>query len=258
MKTRATMPVALTIAGSDSGGGAGIQADLKVFHTLGVFGTSALTAITCQNPGRIRAVQPVLPRIVAQQIASIRAAWSVAAAKTGMLYDAKIIRAVAANVSGPLVVDPVLISTSGVRLLQPGAVRVLQTALFPKATVVTPNLAEAEVLFGCRIRSFADMRAAARALADRHGVAFLVKGGHLTVSNRSVDVLFDGRRFHEFSAPRILDVQTHGTGCVFSAALTAHLALGCGLVEAAGRAKIFVTRAIRTAVKIGPYHVLNL
>jgi len=258
MKKCATMPVALTIAGSDSGGGAGIQADLKVFHTLGVFGTSALTAITCQNPGRIRAVQPVLPRIVAQQIASIRAAWSVAAAKTGMLYDAKIIRAVAANVSGRLVVDPVLISTSGVRLLQPGAVRVLQTTLFPKATVVTPNLAEAEVLFGCRIRSFADMRAAARTLADRHGVAFLVKGGHLTLGNRSVDVLFDGSRFHEFSAPRVSGIQTHGTGCVFSAALTAHLALGCGLVEAAGLAKIFVTRAIRTAVKIGPYHVLNL
>ena len=258
MKKCATMPVALTIAGSDSGGGAGIQADLKVFHTLGVFGTSALTAITCQNPGGIRAVQPVLPRIVAQQIASIRAAWPVAAAKTGMLYDANIIRAVAAGVQGRLVVDPVMISTSGVRLLQPAAVRVLQTRLFPKATVVTPNLAEAEVLFGGRIRSVAELRGAARALADRHGVAFLVKGGHLTVGNRSVDVLFDGNQFYEFSAPRVLGVKTHGTGCVFSAALTAHLALGCGLVEAAGRAKKFVTRAIRTAVKIGPYHVLKL
>ena len=258
MKKCATLPVALTIAGSDSGGGAGIQADLKVFHTLGVFGTSALTAITCQNPGGIRAVQPVLPRIVAQQIASISAAWPVAAAKTGMLYDAKIIRAVAAHVSGRLGVDPVLVSTSGVRLLEPGAVRVLQTVLFPKATVVTPNLAEAEVLLGEKIQSFAKLRTAAQVLADRYGVAFLVKGGHLTVTSRSVDVLFDGRQFHEFSAPRVTGFATHGTGCAFSAAVTAHLALGSALVEAAGRAKMFVTRAIRTAVKIGPYHVLKL
>ena len=258
MKTRATMPVALTIAGSDSGGGAGIQADLKTFHALGVFGTSAITAITCQNPGGIRAVLPIPPRIVTQQIASVTAAWPVRAAKTGMLYDAKIIRAVAASMRTRLVVDPVMISTSGVQLLEPAAVRVLQTTLFPLATVVTPNLAEAEVLWGRQIQSLPDLRAAARALADRHGVAFLVKGGHLTGTQQSVDVLWDGSRFHEFSAPRTAGIKTHGTGCVFSAALTAHLALGCGLIEAVGRAKTFVTRAIRTARKIGRYHVLQL
>ena len=258
MKKRATMPVALTVAGSDSGGGAGIQADLKTFQACGVFGTSAITAITCQNPGGVSAVLPIPPRIVAGQIASVCAALPVRAAKTGMLYDAKIIQAVAGCLRCPLVVDPVMVATSGARLLQRDALRVLQTVLFPLATVVTPNLIEAEVLLGCRIRSLPELRAAARALADRHGVAFLVKGGHLTGGQKSVDVLFDGDRFHEFSAPQVAGVKTHGTGCVFSAALTAQLALGCGLVEAAGRAKIFVTRAIRDAVTIGRYHALKL
>ena len=258
MKKRATMPVALTVAGSDSGGGAGIQADLKTFQALGVFGTSAITAITCQNPSGIRAVQPVAPEIVAGQIQSVCAAFPVGAAKTGMLYDAKIIRAVAGSLRCRLVVDPVLVATSGARLLQPAALRVLQTELFPRATVVTPNLAEAEVLLDCRIQSFAELRAAARALAEQYGVAFLVKGGHLASAKTAVDVLFDGERFYEFSAPRVLGVKTHGTGCVFSAALTAHLARGAGLVAAAGRAKIFVTQAIRAAVKIGRYHVLKI
>jgi len=258
MKKRATMPVALTIAGSDSGGGAGIQADLKTFHALDVFGTSAITAITCQNPDRVSAVQPVSPRIVAEQIARVCEAFPVRAAKTGMLYDAKIIRAVVKNLQCRLVVDPVMVATSGVRLLKPDAIRVMQTLLFPVATVVTPNLAEAEVLLGCRIQSLPDMRAAARALADRYGVAFMVKGGHFPGAKKSVDVLFDGSRLHEFCAPRITGVKTHGTGCVFAAALTAYLALGCGLVEATGRAKIFVTFAIRDAVKIGRYHALKL
>jgi len=256
MKTRATMPVALTIAGSDSGGGAGIQADLKTFHALGVFGTSAITVITCQNPAGISAVQLVRPRIVAEQIARVCAALPVRAAKTGMLYDAKIIRAVAGNVRCRLVVDPVMVATSGARLLQPAALRVLQTVLFPLATVVTPNLAEAEVLLGCQIRTVPELRAAARALADRYGVAFLVKGGHLT--GDAVDVLCAGNRLHEFGAPHIAGVKTHGTGCIFSAALTAYLALGCGLVEAARRAKIFVTRAIRDSVKIGRYYALKI
>ena len=250
------MPVALTIAGSDSGGGAGIQADLKTFQALGVFGTSAITAITCQNPAGISAVQPVNPRIVAKQIKSVCEALPVRAAKTGMLYDAKIIRAVAGSVRYRLVVDPVMVATSGARLLKPDAIRVLQTVLFPLATVVTPNLAEAEVLLGCQIRSLPELRAAARALADRFGVAFLVKGGHLT--GDAVDVLYVGNQLHEFATPHVAGVKTHGTGCVFSAALTAHLALGCGLVEASGRAKIFVTRAIRDAVKIGRYHALKI
>ena len=256
MKKRVTMPVALTIAGSDSGGGAGIQADLKTFQALGVFGTSAITAITCQNPNGISAVQPVNPRIVAEQIAQVCKALPVRAAKTGMLYDAKIIRAVAGSMRCRLVVDPVLVATSGARLLKPEAIRVLQTVLFPVATVVTPNLAEAEVLLGCRIRTVAELRMAARTLAKRFGVAFLVKGGHL--AGDAVDVLCTGNRIYEFDMPHIAGVKTHGTGCVFSAALTAHLALGCELAEAAGRAKLFVTHAIRDAVKIGRYHALKI
>jgi len=250
------MPVALTIAGSDSGGGAGIQADLKTFQALGVFGTSAITVITCQNPAGISAVQPVSPHIVAEQIARVCAALPVRAAKTGMLHDSKIIRAVAGSVRCRLVVDPVMVATSGARLLQPDALRVLQTVLFPLATVVTPNLAEAEVLLGYRIRTVPELRAAAQALVDRYGVAFLVKGGHLT--GAAVDVLCAGNRLHEFGVPHIAGVKTHGTGCVFSAALTAHLALGCGLVEAAGRAKSFVTRAIRDSVKVGRYYALKI
>ena len=250
------MPVVLTIAGSDSGGGAGIQADLKTFQALGVFGTSAITAITCQNPAGISAVQPVTPHIVAEQITQVCKALPVYAAKTGMLYDAKIIRAVADSVRCRLVVDPVMVATSGTRLLQPDAIRVLQKVLFPMATVVTPNLAEAEVLLDCRIRSLPELHEAARELARRHGVAFLVKGGHL--AGNAVDVLCAGNRVYEFSASRVTGIKTHGTGCVFSAALTGFLARGENLIAAAGHAKEFVTHAIRDAVKIGRYHALKI
>lgn len=251
--------VALTIAGSDSGGGAGIQADLKTFHSLGVFGTSAITVITCQNPRRVSAVQPVRPEIVTEQMERVFEAFPVAAAKTGMLYDAGIIRAVAAGMRARrLVVDPVMVATSGARLLRADALAALQDKLLPLATVVTPNRAEAEVLWGRPIQTVADARAAARALSTRYGVAFLVKGGHLQGTDRAVDILFDGRRSHEFSAARMTGVSLHGTGCTLSAALAAHLALGCGLAEATRRAKQFVTRAIRNALTVGSFRTLNL
>jgi hydroxymethylpyrimidine/phosphomethylpyrimidine kinase len=254
--------VALTVAGSDSGGGAGIQADLKTFHALGVFGTTAVTAITCQNPRRVSAVQRVEPRIVAGQIERVLEAFPVHAAKTGMLYDAGIIQRVAAIFRAHrfrnLVVDPVMIASSGARLLKPNAVSAMCRQLLPLAAVVTPNLMEAETLAQRRITSLDDLRDTARTLTGRHGVPFLVKGGHLRGSKRAVDVLYDGRELHEFSAPVVPRIRTHGTGCTYSAAIAAHLALGCMLAEAVGHAKLFVTRAIRDAVRIGRFHALKI
>lgn len=245
--------VALTVAGSDSGGGAGIQADLKTFHALKVFGVSAITAVTCQNPDRVSAVQPVTPRIVAGQLARVTEAFDIAAAKTGMLHNAGIIEAVAAFRFSKLVVDPVMVATSGASLLEKDAVRALREMLLPLATVVTPNVPEAVTLWKHKIRSTADMRAAARALAETFGVPFLIKGGHLP--GTAVDILSDG---HEFPARRVPRVKLHGAGCTFSAAITAYLALGYNLVEAIGRAKDFVTRAIRDCERIGNYHVLKI
>jgi hydroxymethylpyrimidine/phosphomethylpyrimidine kinase len=250
--------VVLTVAGSDSGGGAGIQADLKTFHALGVFGTSAITAITCQNPRRVSAVQAVRADIVGGQIDRVLEAFRVGGTKTGMLFNAAIIEGVAARRLPNLVVDPVMVATSGARLLKPSAVAALKNRLFPRAEVVTPNLIEAEILAGRKIRSLDELRAAAQALTARHGVPFLVKGGHMPGVKRAVDVLCDGRKLHEFSAPLIPGIITHGTGCTYSAAIAANLALGYRLVEAVGRAKIFVTRAIRDAIRIGSFDVLKI
>jgi hydroxymethylpyrimidine/phosphomethylpyrimidine kinase len=254
-------PVALTIAGSDSGGGAGIQADLKVFHALGVFGTSAITCLTAQNPARVSGVEAVSPAMVAAQIARVCEAFPVGAAKTGMLYNAGIIRAVAAQVRRyrlrRLVVDPVMIATSGARLLRPDAVRALMAELLPLALVVTPNLAEAEALWGEPIRSATALRAAARELAARYGVAFVVKGGHLPGA-RVVDVLCADGRLHEFGAMRVRRVATHGTGCTMSAAIAGHLALGADLVTAVADAKRLVTGALRRPLRVGRWQALRI
>jgi hydroxymethylpyrimidine/phosphomethylpyrimidine kinase len=254
--------VALTVAGSDSGGGAGIQADLKTFHALGVFGTSAITCITAQNPGRVSVVQAVEPRIVVEQIDRVFEAFKVGGAKTGMLYDAAIIKAVADNFRRrkfkKLVVDPVMVATSGALLLKKDAISSLKSELLPLARLVTPNLAEAEVLWNRSIRSLADLRTAARALAEKFGVPVLVKGGHLPGAKRAVDVLFDGKQFREFAAPVVRNMKPHGAGCTFSAAIAANLALSYGLVESIGRAKSFVTKAICDSLRFGKYRALNL
>lgn len=256
------MHVALTVAGSDSGGGAGIQADLKTFHALGVFGASAITCITAQNPRRVSAVQAVDPRMVGEQIERVLEAFPVAATKTGMLYDAAIIETVAAvfrkRKIKSLVVDPIMVSSSGARLLKKDAIAVFRKKLLPLARVVTPNLSEAEVLSRKTIRTLDQMRTAARELVEEFGVPVLVKGGHLKRARRAVDVLFDGREFHELTTPMVPNIKTHGTGCTFSAAITANLALGHDLRESVRRAKLFVTHAIRHAVRIGNYHALRI
>ena len=256
------MKVALTVAGSDSGGGAGIQADLKTFRACGVFGTSAITCITAQNPRRVSAVHPVPPAIVAEQMERVLEAFPVQAAKTGMLYNAAIIAAVARTFQQhrfrKLVVDPVMVATSGVVLLKPNAIKALKTRLLPLASVVTPNLAEAEVLGERKIGSVEDLRETALALAREFGVPFLIKGGHLRGTRQAVDVLSDGRTTQEFSAPVVRGVQPHGAGCTFSAAIAAHMALGASLPEAVRSAKRFITCAIRDTVRLGRLQALKV
>jgi hydroxymethylpyrimidine/phosphomethylpyrimidine kinase len=253
------MPVALTIAGSDSGGGAGIQADLKTFRAYGVFGTSAITCLTAQNPHEVRGVVAVPADMVRLQVETVAAGFPIAAAKTGMLYAADIIRAVADIVAAcaipTLVVDPVMVATSGAKLLQDEAVAALVRELLPRATVITPNLPEAEVLLGEPIRSAQSLRDAARRLAGRFGTWCVVKGGHLE-GGEVLDVLSDGSAVEEWSSPRIDAKQTHGTGCTFSAATAAGLALGLTVPEAVARAKDFVARALASARSAGRHYPL--
>lgn len=244
---------ALTIAGSDSGGGAGIQADLKTFAALGVFGTSAITSVTAQNTVGVQGVHDLPPEFVGRQIDSILEDIAIDAAKTGMLSSAAIIGVVAEKIRThrieQLVVDPVMVAKSGAPLLQPDAVKALVERLLPLALVATPNVPEAEALSGLSISGLDGMREAARqihALGPRYVV---VKGGHLR--GRAIDLLFDGDAFTDFDAERIDTPHTHGTGCVFSAAIAAGLAKGSRVPEALAAAKSFVTAAIRHGFRLG-------
>ena len=255
MKTRGL--VALTIAGSDSGGGAGIQADLKTFQRFDVYGTSALTLITAQNTVGVLAVELLSTQLIAHQIAAVAEDFEVRAAKTGALGSSEIIEAVAAAIEeyaipNP-VVDPVMISKHGDSLLDGGAVETLKARLFPKAALVTPNLHEAAALLGRAVESEEGMREAARAVCDLGAAAALVKAGHLP-GGEAVDLFYDGSDFVRLAAPRIETPHTHGTGCTYSAAITALLARGETLAEAVREAKNFITRAIAGAPGIGHGH----
>jgi hydroxymethylpyrimidine/phosphomethylpyrimidine kinase len=247
---------ALTIAGSDSSAGAGIQADLKTFAAFGVYGLSAVTAVTAQNTEGVRAVHAVPAEIVAAQIDAVLEDIGVDAVKTGMLANAGIIEVVGerlrAHGVGRLVVDPVLAATSGRDLLDPGALDVLRRVLLPLAVVVTPNYAEAEALTGRVVRTPADAREAARALVALGSPNAVVKGGH--ARGPAIDILFDGCHFQEFSAPRLETRHTHGTGCTFAAAVTAELASDAGVPEAVARAKAYVTGALHHAPGLGRGH----
>lgn len=247
-------PVAMTIAGSDSSAGAGIQADLKTFSHFHVHGLTAVTCIVAEVPGRVQSIQAVDPGVVRDQIKLGFETYPVSAIKTGMLYSAGIIAAVCdeferlPRVSRPaLVVDPVMIASSGDPLLQPLAVEAYEERLLPLASLVTPNLDEAGALTGRKLASLADLRAAGRELAERFGVPFLIKGGHLQ-GKTAVDVLFGPGEPAEFRTPFVPRACTHGTGCTYSAAIAAQLALGKGLASAIGEAKLFVTRAIRESM----------
>ncbi|MFK3987767.1 MULTISPECIES: bifunctional hydroxymethylpyrimidine kinase/phosphomethylpyrimidine kinase [Exiguobacterium] len=250
-------PQVLTIAGSDSGGGAGIQADLKTFQELEVFGTSVLTAVTAQNTRGVHGVEAVSPELITQQLDAIGSDFSIAACKTGMLFDAARIEAVATGVKrhvfNRLVVDPVMIAKGGAPLLQDTAVDALKTSLLPLATVVTPNVPEAEVLTGLTIRSFNDRLEAARRMLAYGVRAVILKGGHLEGETAEDLIMMESEVFL-LSAPRIQTSDTHGTGCTFSAALTAELAKGRSIMEAAVTAKRFIQSAITHGLEIGAGH----
>jgi hydroxymethylpyrimidine/phosphomethylpyrimidine kinase len=251
---RPRVPRALTIAGSDSGGGAGIQADLKTFAVLGVWGMSAITSITVQNTQGVTDVSDVPAEIVKAQILSVASDIGVDAAKTGMLSSADIAEAVAdaieeARISN-LVVDPVFVSKHGDPLLRTDAVAALRRRILPLAALVTPNLPEASGLSGFEVRGPDDMRRAAEAILGMGAGAVLVKGGHLEGSSAD-DLFLDGARTEWLSAERIDTPHTHGTGCVLSSAIAAYLARGEGLLEAVRMGKAFVTEAIRHALSIG-------
>jgi len=250
------MRTALTIAGSDSSGGAGIQADLKTFAAHGVFGLSAITAVTAQNTVTVAAVGALDPDLVAAQVDVLIGDFAVHATKIGMLANAGIGRAVAAAVERhrlkPLVLDPVMVAKGGARLLEDDAVDVLRARLLPLATVVTPNAPEASILAGLPVTTLAEQRAAARQLTRLGAAAALVKGGHL--EGPAIDVLAIGDRVLEYRAERVATRHTHGTGCTLSAAIAARLALGDDLPEAVEAAKAYVSRAIAQAPGLGQGH----
>lgn len=262
--TAQPLPVVLTIAGSDSGGGAGIQADLKAFTALGCFGTSAVTCITAQNPDAVTGVEPIGPDMVARQIRAVCDGFPVAAAKTGMLYSAEIIEAVAETVRAcvvpNLVVDPVMVATSGAKLLRDDAVAALRERLLPLAAVITPNIPEAEILGDLKIATAGDQRAAAAQLARRYNTACVVKGGHLWNAEcgtpnaegaRLTNVLASGEDLTFLDVEYVEAVESHGTGCTFGAAVAALLARGETLADAVRGAGEFVTRALRNARPAG-------
>jgi hydroxymethylpyrimidine/phosphomethylpyrimidine kinase len=252
-----TLPVALTIAGSDSGAGAGIQADLKTFAALGVYGLTVITAITAQNTVGVRAVQAVDLDVIKAQLDAVAEDFSIGALKTGMLSSAAIIETVAAGIQRhrlrPVIVDPVMIAKSGDRLLREDAVDALRRSLLPLAEVVTPNIPEAEVLAGRPIRTRDDRLIAARAIMDLGAHAVVIKGGH-TEDDPIVDLLVDTNGVREFFAPRIATTSTHGTGCTFSAAITAGLAQGLDLQHAVAQARDYVSRALAAAPGVGHGH----
>jgi hydroxymethylpyrimidine/phosphomethylpyrimidine kinase len=249
-QSAATVPVALTIAGSDSSAGAGVQADLKTFSALGVYGLTAVSCVVVGIPGKVSRIEPVSAALVREQINVLAESFPIAAIKTGLLYSREIIKAVARAIVDfrgdriPLIVDPVMIATSGDRLLEPPAVEAYETELFPLAALITPNLDEAAWLLETKIKDRQSMGKAVRSLAKKYRVSVLLKGGHLTGS-AGVDLLFAGNKLTEFSAPFVRGVATHGTGCTFSAAITAGLASGLSLEDAICRAKKFVTQSIR-------------
>ena len=247
----------LTVAGSDSGGGAGIQADLKTVTLLGSYGSSVITALTAQNTRGVSGIHGVPPAFVADQLDAVFSDIPVDVVKTGMLFSAETIVAIASKLveyrRRMVVVDPVMVAKGGANLIDRGAVSVLKERLFPLAYLVTPNIPEAERLTGANISDEESMREAARRLHRLGARNVLLKGGHLLAGD-SVDILFDGAAFHRFVSPRILSKNTHGTGCTFSSAIAAYLAQGDPLREAIARAKRYITAAIRLAQPLGRGH----
>jgi hydroxymethylpyrimidine/phosphomethylpyrimidine kinase len=260
-KDNETYPSALTIAGSDSGGGAGIQADLRTFSAFGVFGTSAITAVTAQNPCEVRTVAPLDPAVVKDQIEAVFAKFAIKSIKTGMLHNRDIIKVIADSLKGrsiPLVIDPVMISTSGVNLIESSAVEIMKAELFPLAAWVTPNIPEAEELLNIKITTIKDMKNAAKLFASEFKSSCIIKGGHaFKKENQAVDAVCSHGNIFTISSPLVeISPETeatlpHGTGCTFSAAVTAGLALDLTWRDALISAKAFVYGSLSEGVKPG-------
>jgi hydroxymethylpyrimidine/phosphomethylpyrimidine kinase len=259
------VPIALSIAGSDSSAGAGIQADLKTFSALGVYGLTAVTCIVAEIPGKVSRIEPVSAEIVREQIEVLANSFQIAAIKTGLLCSAEIISAIAKAIRDidkmlapriPLVIDPVFVATSGDPLLEPVAIETYEKELFPLASLITPNLDEAGRLLGTKIEGRRLMGVAGKELEKKFGTAILLKGGHLA-GDRAIDLLFADGKVVEFSAPKTFGIATHGTGCTYSAAITAGLASGLFLQEAIRQAKKFVTQSIRNHFQFGNLHALH-
>ncbi len=254
------LPVAVTIAGSDSGGGAGIQADLKTFTALGVHGATVITCITAQNPKAVLAVQEISPEIVTKQMQAVFEELKPTAAKTGMLFSEPIINAVSdylKNKPCPLIIDPVMVSTSGATLLKPKAISTIVNKLFPLADLITPNLDEASILLEKKINTAKEFKQSARDLYNRYRCPVLLKGGHFEGHSNVIDLFYDGKKELTFSSPRIKNVHTHGTGCTLSSAICAYLALGLRLDKAIEQAKNYINGAIKYSYRIEKHTALN-
>jgi hydroxymethylpyrimidine/phosphomethylpyrimidine kinase len=248
-----SIPLALTIAGSDSSAGAGIQADLKTFAALGVYGLTAVTCVVAELPGKVSRIEPISPQLVREQVELLTKNFPVGAIKTGLLYSAEIISAVAKSIvylvrKIPLIVDPVITATGGDPLLKADAIETYEHELFPLATLITPNLDEASQLLGEELRDLESMKRAGKELERKFNTAILLKGGHLSGED-AVDLLFANGKVTEFSASFVRDVATHGTGCTYSAAITAGLADGMKVEDAIARAKKFVTSCIANRIR---------
>ena len=245
------IPVVLSIAGSDSGGGAGIQADLKTMHTLKVWGTTVLTCVTAQNLNGVIAIQPIESKIVAKQIQAVCEGFPVKVVKIGMLYSKEIIEVVSKMIDqfsiSQIVLDPVMIATSGSLLLLPEAIESLQQELFPKATLITPNIHEASQLAGKKLEKLEDIKISIKALYNKYTTPILIKGGHLG-NKEAIDIFYDGNNIHFFSGKYHDTPFTHGTGCTLSSAISSYLALGNSLLESIEKAKKFVEKSIENYV----------
>lgn len=251
-------PVALSIAGSDCSGGAGVQADLKVFTALGVYGMSALTCVVAETPKKVVSIHPTPVKVFRDQLSCCLDGMPIGAIKTGMLHSDGIIRAIKEKLSGgdyELVVDPVMVATSGKKLLQPNAIRALKE-LLPLAKLVTPNVDEAVILSGQPIDSLATLESAAKRIFDYFGCPVLAKGGHLRIKT-ATDLYYDGRSTLKLESEYIKSVATHGTGCTYSACIAAHLARGKGMQGSIERAKRNITEAIRNSFHFPPWTALN-
>lgn len=260
LKKRST-PCALTIAGSDSGGGAGIQTDLKTFAAFEVHGTSILTCVTAQNPRGVLAIQPISARVIRKQFEALNNGFNPKAVKSGMLFASSIVKEVIKGLSimkpDWYVMDPVMVATSGGKLLKNSCMELIKQKLIPKADLITPNIAEAEVLLDVSIGTGNQAKAAVKKLVDKYQRPFLLKGGHLPIKGSVVDYLYDGLTMTLFESKYIKGKNTHGTGCTYAAAITAQLAKGKSLIQAISLAKKFISKAIDHSYYSGEYEALN-